>query len=245
MEYNTILKEIEKIKEQLEFIHKVKIDVEPVKMSAIEFNAIVNSIKKYDILEKTDSAYFANVFDNNDYYANISIYLDQIIRRISIKKDQKGVSLKVSKNLRKAEKHICVIIDVLSVEYGNLLKADSKKWVRKYIKERAQIKAILVDLSAIKGKIKNILSVQSQIIANVILGEFKVLYKFFLYSIKTAKIRQDELLLVEIAGMTDRIISMIEPVFSDKSLKADEMIYHYLTYELKELKVDAIGENLS
>ena len=72
-----------------------------------------------------------------------------------------------------------------------------------------------------------------------------MLYKFFLYSIKTAKIRQDELLLVEIAGMTDRIISMIEPVFSDESLKADEMIYHYLTYELKELKVDAIGENLS
>ena len=171
--------------------------------------------------------------------------MDQIIRRISLKTDQKGVSLKVSKNLRTAEKNICVIIDVLSVEYGNLLKADSKRWVRKYIKERAQIKAILVDLSAITGKIKNILSVQSQIIANVILGEFKVLYKFFLYSIKTAKIRQDELLLVEIAGMTDRIISMIEPVFSDKSLKADEMIYHYLTYELKELKIDAIGENLS
>ncbi|MGP1484612.1 MAG: imidazole glycerol phosphate synthase [Campylobacter sp.] len=245
MDYLSIIKDVEKIERQVEAIESIPLQEESVKMTVGEFNAILDSVKKYDIFENKDSAYFAQVFDNDEYYSNISIYLDQIIRRISIKTEQKGVSLQVSKNMQISAHNIRSIMQLLTFEYGNLLKIDSKKWIQKYSKDRDFIRSILINLNKLDKKINQILSAQAQIIANVVLGEFKILYKFFLYSIKTAKMRQDELLLVEIAGMTDRIISMIMPVFSEKSLKTEEMIYHYLTYELKELKVDSIGGNLS
>ena len=90
-----------------------------------------------------------------------------------------------------------------------------------------------------------ILHNHSQVVSNVVLQNFKTIYTFFYNCIKVAKQRQDELLLVEIAGITDKIISMISPVFSAKSLKTNELIYHYLIYELRELKAYAIGEDLA
>jgi imidazole glycerol phosphate synthase subunit hisf len=245
MDYSLILKNIENIKKRLVNLEDCKIKSEYEKMSVSEFNSILNSVKKYEVLEKDESPYFVSVFGGEDYYENISDYVDQVIRRISLKTEQSGVSLEVSKNLQVCDKDIKDVIDLLSVEYANLLKADSKKWIRKYDDKRKEVSVLLTELTDMQKRLEVILKAYAVVIANVVLSEFKTLYKFFLYCIKTAKARQDELLLIEIAGMTDRIISMISPVFSDKSLKTDEMVYHYLAYELKELKIDSIGEKLS
>ncbi|QCD52541.1 imidazole glycerol phosphate synthase [Campylobacter sp. RM16192] len=245
MDYPSILKNINDIKSELALLLNIEIAKEATQMSIAEFSALVDSIKVHDILENKDSMYFANVFDNDEYYYNISLYLNQIIRKISIKTEKKGVSLEVSSKLQEASKNIKKIVDLFVLEYGNLLKADSKRWIQRNVKEMKIIKNILKDLVEFQKKIDETLKIRANIISNVILSEFKVLYKFFLYSIKIAKKRHDQLLLVEIAGMADRIISMINPIFSDKSLKTEELIYHYLAYELKELKVNSIGEKLS
>lgn len=246
MDYSSIFKDIKEIKNEIEALCQTKIEDESINISVAEFSSLVESIKKHDILdERKDSMYFKNVFDNEDYYKNISIYLDQIIRKISIKTEKKGVSLEVSDMLAKACQNIKFIIGVLTVEYGNLLKEDSKRWISRNGGQRRKIKTALAELIEFQKRLDETLKTRAVVISNVILKEFKMLYKFFLYSIKLAKERHDELLLVEIAGMTDKIISMIEPIFSDESLKTDELIYYYLTYELKELKVDSIGEKLS
>lgn len=246
MDYSSIFKDIKDIKNEIEALGETKIESEALSMSVAEFSALVESIKKHDILdERKDSMYFNNVFDNDDYYRNISIYLDQIVRKIALKTEKKGVNLEVSDMLSRASKNIKFIIGVLTVEYGNLLKEDSKRWISRGGGQRRKIKKALSELLEFQKKLDETLKARAVVISNVVLKEFKMLYKFFLYSIKLAKERHDELLLVEIAGMTDKIISMIEPIFSDESLKTDELIYHYLTYELKELKVDSIGEKLS
>ncbi|MDO5045939.1 imidazole glycerol phosphate synthase [Campylobacter sp.] len=246
MDYTSIFKDIEEIKSEIKSLDETKIKMEPIQMGVIEFSSLVESIKKHDILDqRKDSLYFKNVFDNDDYYKNISIYLDQIIRKIALKTEKKGVSLDVSDMLSRASKNIKFIIGVLTVEYGNLLKDDSKRWIARGGGQRKKIKKALTQLIEFQKKIDETLRARAVIISNVILKEFKILYKFLLYSIKLAKERHDELLLIEIAGMTDKIISMIEPVFSDESLKTQELIYHYLAYELKELKIDSIGESLA
>ena len=82
---------------------------------------------------------------------------------------------------------------------------------------------------------------QAGIVSNVILGEFKMAYKFLLYSVFLAKSRGDQLLLAEIISVCDKIAAMIEPVFSSQSLQTGELVYHYLVYELRELKDDFIN----
>ena len=79
---------------------------------------------------------------------------------------------------------------------------------------------------------------QASIISNVILGEFKTVYKFLLYAVFVSKSRSDQLLLAEIISVCDKIAAMIEPVFSGQSLQTSELVYHYLVYELRELKDD-------
>ncbi|MFL1706965.1 imidazole glycerol phosphate synthase [Campylobacter sp. MOP7] len=246
MDYSSIFKDIKEIKNEIEALCQTKIEVESNQLGVNSFSFLIDSIQKYEILNgRKNSQYFKCVFDNEDYYKNISIYLDQIIRKISIKTEKKGVSLEVSDMLAKACQNIKFIIGVLTVEYGNLLKEDSKRWISRNGGQRRKIKTALAELIEFQKRLDETLKTRAVVISNVILKEFKMLYKFFLYSIKLAKERHDELLLVEIAGMTDKIISMIEPIFSDESLKTDELIYYYLTYELKELKVDSIGEKLS
>ena len=79
---------------------------------------------------------------------------------------------------------------------------------------------------------------QASIISNVILGEFKTVYKFLLYAVFVSKSRSDQLLLAEIISVCDKIAAMIEPVFSGQSLQTGELVYHYLVYELRELKAN-------
>lgn len=81
----------------------------------------------------------------------------------------------------------------------------------------------------------------ASIISNVILGEFKMAYKFLLYLVFVTKSRGDQLLLAEIISVCDKIAAMIELIFSGQSLQTGELVYHYLVYELRELKANFIN----
>ena len=74
---------------------------------------------------------------------------------------------------------------------------------------------------------------QAGIVSNV--------YKFLLYSVFLAKSRGDQLLLAEIISVCDKIAAMIELVFSGQNLQTGQLVYHYLVYELQELKDDFIN----
>ena len=82
---------------------------------------------------------------------------------------------------------------------------------------------------------------QAGIVSNVILGEFKMAYKFLLYSVFLAKSRSDQLFLAEIISVCDKIAAMIEPIFSGQSLQTGELVYHYLVYELRGLKANFVN----
>ena len=111
-------------------------------------------------------------------------------------------------------------------------------------KDAARLRAVktqLAELLKAQSKLDKLLKMQASIISNVILGEFKMAYKFLLYSVFLAKSRGDQLLLAEIISVCDKIAAMIEPVFSGQSLQTGELVYHYLVYELRELKDDFIN----
>ncbi len=92
-----------------------------------------------------------------------------------------------------------------------------------------------------KSKLDKMLKTQASIVSNVILGEFKMAYKFFTLFCFLAKSRGDQLLLAEIISVCDKIAAMIEPVFSGQSLQTGKLVYHYLVYELRELKANFIN----
>ena len=93
----------------------------------------------------------------------------------------------------------------------------------------------------VQSQLDQMLKTQASIISYVILGKFKNAYKFLLYSVFLAKRRSDQLLLAEIISVCDKIAAMIEPVFSGQSLQTGELVYHYLVYELRELKANFIN----
>ncbi|EET79866.1 hypothetical protein [Campylobacter showae] len=103
------------------------------------------------------------------------------------------------------------------------------------------VKAQLAELIKAQSRLDKILKMQASIISNVILGEFKMAYKFFTLFCFLAKSRGDQLLLAEIISVCDKIAAMIEPVFSGQSLQTGKLVYHYLVYELRELKVNFIN----
>ena len=104
------------------------------------------------------------------------------------------------------------------------------------------VKAQLAELLKAQSRLDKILKMQASIISNVILGEFKMAYKFFTLFCFLAKSRGDQLLLAEIISVCDKIAAMIGPIFSgDQSLKTGELVYHYLVYELRELKANFIN----
>lgn len=237
MDYSVVLQEI---KDDVRMLDSINIKPQPVNMTLAQLSAVVKSIKKQEILQNQSSQYFLNIFDNNDYYKNISTYLDQILRNITAKSSQNGVSLRANTKFQRVSQNIKMTIDILAIEYGNLAKEDSKRFFKRNKSKMKSIKNTLSELLPVQEKINKVLKDQSNIIVNVVLEEFKVLYKFFLYSIKIARARKDEILLMEIASTCDNIVSMINPIFSKESLKTDELIYHYLVYELRELKSDCM-----
>ncbi|MBR8462859.1 hypothetical protein KDD93_05005 [Campylobacter sp. faydin G-24] len=246
MDYELLKKQIERIKDDLSIYDNVNIDEIKPSTDPIEFNKTAEILRQKVQKARREGDFFKNTFNNDEYYENISSYLNQTKMSIYHKIEKEGVSLEANKNLHQSIEMIENIIEILVVEYQFLTKKDKNSIFSTNSSQRVKIRTLLNELVAIKNRVQKIIHFDSKIVANVILKEFKMIFTFFSNCIIVAKSRQDELLLVEIAGITDKIMSMIIPVFSNKkSLKVNELIYHYLIYELREIKANAIGERLA
>ena len=244
MDFKEIEKLISSLKKNLEVIENNGVEEVSPQIDALTFNKNVDEIKKRLLNTKDEGDFFKNVFNTEDYYENISSYLDQTNKSLYYKIEKAGVSLKTNQNLQESLANITNIMQVLVAEY-QIQNKQKKKSVFARSGDTPQIRQLLGQLMELQNRMNKILHLDSQIVSNVVLENFKTIYTFFYNCIRVAKQRGDELLLVEIAGITDRIIEMIKPVLSGKSLKTNELIYHYLIYELRELKAYAIGEDLA
>lgn len=244
MDFENIQKMIKDMEAEVSAFGEYEEELEPYQ-SVTEFNTNIDALKDKIQKDGDETIFFKNVFNTQDYYENISSYLSQIQVSIEQKIKKSGVSPEANYNLQQSLKLVTETIDLLVIEYGNLVKNDKKSFFSQNGTRRNKIRLTLSKLVELKKKIESIIYRDSKIVSNVLLKEFKTLYTFFANCIKVAKNRQDELLLVEVAGISDRLMSMIYPVFRNKSLSVSELIYYYLFFELRELKASAIGNRLA
>ena len=227
MDFNEIDKLINTLKKNLEVIENNGVVEPETKIDALNFNKNVEEIKKRLYSTTDEGSFFKNVFNTEDYYENISSYLEQTNKSLYYKIEKAGVSLKTNQNLQESLTSISNIMQILVAEY-QIQNKKKKKSIFSRSGDTAMIRGLLAELMELQNRMNKILHLDSQIVSNVVLENFKTIYTFFYNCIRVAKQRGDELLLVEIAGITDRIIEMIRPVLSGKSLKTNELIYHYL-----------------
>jgi len=88
MRQHPISGDIIKLKNELNVLEKMDIKPQEAIMSAAQFSTIANSIK---VQGAKGSGYFSAVFDDEEYYANISAYLSQILSVISLKSEKNGI----------------------------------------------------------------------------------------------------------------------------------------------------------
>ncbi|AQW82542.1 hypothetical protein [Campylobacter pinnipediorum] len=239
MNFTAIKKDIEKLEQYITTFENINNDniENKSKLSVIEFNNMMENLKNKNLKSQNESSFFKRVFNDEDYYESISSYLQQIQILLRHKMKKNGVDPNINKNLKQSLEFIEETMDLLVVEYGN----SSKKGYKNTAKHKNKIKETLVALVDLKEKLNKIVYNDSKIVSNVVLNEFESIFSLFSNCIKVAKNRSDELLLVEVASLSDKIMNMIEPVFVNKSLNPDELIYYYLFYELKELKTSAVS----
>ncbi|MGG7073323.1 imidazole glycerol phosphate synthase [Campylobacter sp. 9BO] len=248
MDFKNIKIQIEKVNEMLVAFERdeelLAKELEPC-MDVFEFNSAIDKTKEKIRNTADEGTFFKNVFNTNDYYENISLYLEQVQFSIDHKIKKSGISPESNIKLQKSLKTIEDTIGILVTEYGNSIKADKYRFIKRDNTVRVNIKKVLNELVALKKRLEKVIKIESKIISNVILKDFKTIFTFFANCVKVAKSRKDELLLVEIAGISDKFLNMIKPVFGDKSLETDNMIYYYLFYEIREIKASAIGQKLA
>ena len=238
MRQHPISGDIIKLKNELNELEKMDIKPQEAIMTAAQFSTIANSIK---VQGAKGSGYFSAVFDDEEYYANISAYLSQILSAISLKSEKNGISIKANLKLQVTAKNIKDITELLQAQSAIMQKYKRRSFFNNDATRLRAVKTQLAELLKAQSRLDKILKTQASIISNVILGEFKTVYKFLLYAVFVSKSRGDQLLLAEIISVCDKIAAMIKPIFSDQSLKTGELVYHYLVYELRELKANFIN----
>lgn len=242
MSYNDILNSLNVINEDVQKLCSEEYpEIKPY-MNVVEFGKLVDESMQQAREQKGESDLFRQMFNNSDYYENLSTYIAQMMRNLNSQIEKNGVYPDVNRSLQTSLSEITSLIEVLTAEYQGLLKQDKNNYFKKNTARLEEIANIVRSLVVSQKNLTIQIRYNSAIIANVILKNFKTLFKFFNNSIQVAKSRQDELLLIEIAGLSDLIVSNISPVLSSrKSLKQNELIYHSLIYELKRLRKLAIN----
>ena len=102
MRQHPISGDIIKLKNELNELEKMEIKPQEAIMSAAQFSALASAVKERGTKA---SGYFSAVFDNEDYYANVSAYLSQILLEISLKSEKNGISTAANQKLQVAAKN--------------------------------------------------------------------------------------------------------------------------------------------
>ena len=137
--------------------------------------------------------------------------------------------------LKKIVSNIDAIIEILAVEYKNLI-SQSMKWYVFNGGQRKKLELLLRRLMELKGKVEKQMEYDSKELAKSIIDNFYNTYIFFSFLIRISTVQNKQMLLIEIANCIDRYINVIEPIFNHRRLQSQDMLYHYIMYEFKELK---------
>ncbi len=135
------------------------------------------------------------------------------------------------------------ISNAVHVQLQNL-HVKSKKWYISNANKQNKLKKSLNKLNILELKIKFQREYHSKQIADNIIDNFYSIYVYLRFMIDVLINKDQQLLLIEIASFLDKYISIISYIFNNRKLNSIDMIYHYASFELNELKT-YIYENLN
>ena len=118
-------------------------DIKPQEavMSTAQFSALASAVKERGTKV---SGYFSAVFDNEDYYANVSAYLSQILLQISLKIEKNGISTAANQKLQVATKNIKDITKLLRAQSAIMQKYKRRSF---FDKDAARLRAVKTQLA--------------------------------------------------------------------------------------------------
>ena len=141
MRQHPISGDIIKLKNELNELEKMDIKPQEAIMSAAQFSALASAVKER---ETKASGYFSAVFDNEDYYANVSAYLSQILLEISLKSEKNGISTAANQKLQDAAKNIKDITELLQAQSAIMQKYKRRSF---FDKDAARLRAVKTQLA--------------------------------------------------------------------------------------------------
>ncbi|MCD8213133.1 MAG: hypothetical protein LUC34_03630, partial [Campylobacter sp.] len=140
MDYKNIKEQIDSLNAKLDILENNGIEkVEPC-IDVFKFNSNAEQLKK-KAQAQNESVFFKNVFNNDDYYDNISSYIRQTKTSLYHKVKKAGISIDANKNLQDSLKKIQNIIEILIVEHQMMTKKNQKKLFFKNSNDKAKIRS--------------------------------------------------------------------------------------------------------
>ncbi len=249
MDLNELSEEIEKLEQicsnylvapNLSDEEIAQLNKEPSLHQINAFNAKIAECKKElknSSLEKMKSA-LKLLFDLEIDEFNADVMSKYIRTFANIQLDS-GLFLITEKHLLKMQ-HTLDNIDAIYqylLTRQSIIDTKQKDYVFKYgSKEEKLLSLNLAKLENLRDNIRFQAEFNAKAIADKIIDDFHDIYIFFLFSIYITIAQKEELLSIEIANEIDRFIKVISYVFNERTLKNQDMLYYYATYELNELK---------
>ena len=144
-------------------------------------------------------------------------------------------------SLKDLEASIETMIVEIASYYKNLEQINKKLYRFEGTKLR-RYKKCLDRLLSLKDDLSLKLEGDSKEASFLMSENFYSIYIFFSFLISLATQKKKEMLLIEIASRLDGYIEMIKPSFGSRSLHHDDMLYHYILYEINELREQIFKE---
>ena len=129
-----------------------------------------------------------------------------------------------------------IVVELEHIEDINL------RWYRFKGGKLEKYRILLKRFIDLKEKLEIQLERDSKEISFFIIEDFYNIYIYFSFIISLSMQNANEIFLIEIANQLDRYIGVIEPSFGNRFLQHEDMLYHYVIYELKELKNRVLTE---
>lgn len=209
----------------------------PIQIKA--FDAIVNECKdeiSHASLEKMASSlsllYNLNIqpFDAEVISQKIEEFVSKQLNSEKIETNEKKIKM-----MQNIVENIDQIREALAKELKKIHK-ESQKWYVFNSSKRKNYSDLYRRATVLKKNIELQMEYESKDIAQVIIDDFYNIYIFFSYLIHLCIKHNQQLLSIEIADFLDRYIKIINHIFNNRHLKAQDMLYYYVIYELDELR---------
>lgn len=207
------------------------------------FDSVVSKIKELVLIEGSEHRYFHDNFYVDNFYDNMSVLLDKMMNKFFGYINMSGISFKEERYLKDSLSEIANIIDILIFDYNYIKNTNKKSFFKKDLNKLNKIKRTLENLNSTKKSLEEKVNFGAKIIANEMMMNYEEILLFFNYALKVAKLKNDELLLIELSCYLDKIVDMLSPVIGNDGLKSENIAYSYMIFELKELKKIALGKS--